>query len=160
MRAGACAKRVTLGKGVDVEPWLSGTAEDQPARADELPHKRVLMVLAEGFEDSEAVCALDVLGWTAYRPRIATMKVQTAGFRRSVHGAFGTVIETDLLVDDANAADYDALVLPGGFHNRGFDEAYDERIRSLVREMREAGKPVATMCVGVGQGTALLVEGV
>lgn len=128
---------------------LSGTSADQPAKIEELPHKRALMVLAQGFEDSEAVCVLDIMGWTGYRPTIATVSVDIAGFHDSVRGAFGTLLATDLLIDDAAASDYDALVIPGGFHNRGFDEIYDERIRKLVRAMRDKQAPIATMCVGV-----------
>lgn len=128
---------------------LSGTEADQPVAEDALDVKRVLMFLAEGFEDAEAVCAIDVAGWTHYRPSIATVELDITGFHDIVRGGFGTSIPIDIGFDDVDPAAYDALIVPGGFHNRGFDEAYDERLRRLVREMRALGCPIATMCVGV-----------
>jgi 4-methyl-5(b-hydroxyethyl)-thiazole monophosphate biosynthesis len=41
------------------------------------------------------------------------------------------------------------LVLPGGFHSHGFDEAYDPRIHQLAREIHQQGGYIATLCVGV-----------
>lgn len=140
------------------KPLLSGRDEDQPADANELESKRVLLVLAQGFEDAEAACALDVLGWTHYRPSVATVQVETIGFHESVRGAFGTTVAADTVIDwevghtlngwlEERAID--ALVIPGGFHNLGYDEAYDERICELARAAHERGCPIATMCVGV-----------
>lgn len=128
---------------------LSGMHADQPARIAELPEKRVLMFLAEGFEDFEAVCAFDVLGWTAYRPSIATVSLDITGLHNRVRGGLGVEMDVDVAFDDVVPADYDALVIPGGFHNRGFGEVYDERVFELVRAMRRLGRPIATMCVGV-----------
>ena len=107
------------------------------------------MFLAEGFEDAEAVCAIDVLGWTHYRPTVATVTLDITGLREIIHGAFGTAIPANVAIDKVNPDCYDALIVPGGFHNRGFDEAYDERLRSLARAFHEDDKPIATMCVGV-----------
>lgn len=147
------------------EPYLSGTQQDQPAEARELPHKHVLMFLAEGFEDVEAASVLDICGWTRYRPAFATVDVTICALHPQVNGAFGLQFAADVVFDQVNSSDtrkdlypdlcsrlcsdYDALVIPGGFHNLGFDEAYDERLRQLARAMHEAGKPLATMCVGI-----------
>ena len=131
------------------ESYLSGTQADQPSDARALPAKRVLMFLAEGFVDSEAASVLDICGWTHYRPAYATISVETCGLHPIVTGAFGLCANIDVPLEQVDCARYDALVIPGGFHNRGFDEAYDERVRSLARTMHEAGKPIATMCVGI-----------
>ena len=48
---------------------------------------------------------------------------------------------------DATAADYDALVLPGGVANPDFLRADPEAVR-FVREFFTAGKPVAAICHG------------
>jgi protease I len=51
----------------------------------------------------------------------------------------------DKTVDEADAADYDGLVLPGGVVNP--DEArMDERAVAFVRAFFEADKPVAAIC--------------
>ena len=129
--------------------YLSGHEQDQPARIDELEKRRVLLLLAQGFEDAEAVCALDVLGWTKYRPSVATVSVEIAGMRERVTGAFGTTFDTCALIDEVDSMRYDGLVVPGGFHNLGYDEIYDERVRELARHLRMRECPIATMCVGI-----------
>ena len=129
--------------------FLSGTEADQPLAVKELAHKRVLVFLAEGFEDAEAAVLIDVLGWTRYRPKIASITVEIAALHEVVHGAFGTCFKADVLVDNVDMARYDALAIPGGFHNLGFDEAYCEEVRGLARTAHSLGLPIATMCVGV-----------
>ena len=129
--------------------FLSGAAEDQPTRAEDLETKRALVFLAEGFEDAEAACVLDVLGWTRYRPSVATVAVQTAGMHEVVRGAFGARVAVDMPIEDVDPLRFDAFVIPGGFHNLGFDEAYDERVRQLARDFHGRGCPIATFCVGV-----------
>lgn len=129
--------------------FLSGFESDQPMEADALQSKCVLVFLAEGFEDSEAAVLVDVLGWTHYRPTIACIDVEIAALHKVVHGAFGSSYEADVLIADTEIDRYDALVIPGGFHNRGFDEAYCEEVRDLARAAHVRGIPIATMCVGV-----------
>ena len=48
---------------------------------------------------------------------------------------------------DANPADYDALVLPGGVANPDFLRADPDAVR-FVREFVATGKPVAAICHG------------
>lgn len=131
-----------------MEQLLSGTESDQPVDARTLPGKRALMLLAEGFEDAEAACAADVLGWTRYRPSVATVELEIAGFHERIHGAFGTTFDADVIIDDVQPERYDALIVPGGFHNLGFNEIYDERVHELVRALCGRDCPIATMCVG------------
>lgn len=109
----------------------------------------ILLFLCQGFEDLEAVTVLDVFGWTQYREHIQKVRVTTAGFHRRVRGRFGTLAEPDLLITDIRPARYDALVLPGGFHSHGFDEAYDARIYELARHIHHNGGYIVTMCVGI-----------
>ena len=129
--------------------YLSGRAQDQPVPVDKLAHKRVLLLLAEGFDDAEAACAVEMLGWTHYRPTCATVDVEVAAFREEALGAFGMRMRANVLVDEVEPASYDALVIPGGFHNLGYDEAYCESVRALVRAFVSGCKPIATMCVGI-----------
>lgn len=131
------------------EVYLSGTASDQPAHAADLPHYRILLFLPAGFEDAEVAAVLDILGWTAYRPSIATVEVVKTGLQPAVSGAFGLRFDVDVPFGQVNVADYDALVIPGGFHNFGFDEMYSEPVYQLIRQARHAGLPIATMCVGI-----------
>lgn len=111
--------------------------------------KHVLLFCARGFEDLEAAAIIDVCGWTEYREHIPTVKVVTTGFHERVRGRFGLVITPDVLIEDVQSDQYDALALPGGFHAWGFDEAYDPRVHSLARAIHTAGGTIATMCVGI-----------
>lgn len=57
----------------------------------------------------------------------------------------GATFTADIFAKDANVADYDALVLPGGTVNadtiRGNEEAHN-----IVNAINDAGKPLAVIC--------------
>ena len=110
---------------------------------------KVLLFLAEGFEDLEAVSVLDVMGWTEYREWVPTVHVVTTGFRPEIKSRFGLKIKPDISFDEIQPSDYDALAIPGGFHSHGFDEAYDDRLRQLARDIHQQGGWIATFCVGI-----------
>lgn len=109
----------------------------------------ILLFLTQGFEDLEAVATLDVFGWTQYREHLPRVSVTTAGFHKVIKSRFGLTITPDLLYSEINPQAYQALVLPGGFHGHGFDEAYDEKIHQLAAKIHENGGYIATMCVGI-----------
>ncbi len=110
---------------------------------------KILLFLAQGFEDLEAVAILDVFGWTQYREHIKKVSVVTTGFHQVVKSRFGLNVEPDISFSKVDPKNYQALVLPGGFHSHGFDEAYDMRIQNLAREIHQNRGYIATMCVGV-----------
>lgn len=108
-----------------------------------------MLFLTQGFEDLEAIATLDVFGWTQYREHLPKVSVTTAAFHKVVKSRFGITITPDLLYPEINPEDYQALVLPGGFHSHGFDEAYDKKIYQLATKIHENGGYIATMCVGI-----------
>ena len=61
------------------------------------------------------------------------------------HLEAGKVFEADRNVGDADAADYDGLVLPGGVANPDNLRTKAEAVE-FVRDFFEAGKPVAAIC--------------
>ena len=109
----------------------------------------ILLFLAQGFEDLEAATVLDVFGWTHYREEIKKSRVVTAAFHEIVKGRFGMEVRPDILHHQIDPGAYHALVIPGGFHSHGYDEAYDPRIHRLAREIHGNGGYIATMCVGI-----------
>jgi 4-methyl-5(b-hydroxyethyl)-thiazole monophosphate biosynthesis len=100
---------------------------------------RILMPLAEGFEEIEAVAVIDIL-------RRAGIEVVTAGLKEGMAtGSHKIVLHPDTSLNKIDFRDYDGLVLPGGapgFVNLG----NDERILKMAREMDRAGKVVAAIC--------------
>ncbi|MGN0039233.1 MAG: DJ-1/PfpI family protein [Coriobacteriales bacterium] len=119
----------------------------EQAKQQERACKKVLLLLGPRFEDLEAACALDACGWTAYRPHLPLVHVDTVALEHQVCGNFGTRFDADLLIRDARAERYDGLVIPGGFRP-DFDAVYCEEVYRLVRAFAASGKPIATMCVG------------
>lgn len=110
---------------------------------------KVLLFLAEGFEDLEAVSILDVMGWTEYREWVPAVEVVTTGFRPVIKSRFGLEVRIDTPFEAVRSADYTAIAIPGGFHSHGFDEAYDDRLRDLAQQVHAAQGWIATFCVGV-----------
>lgn len=111
---------------------------------------KVLLVLANGYEDLEAVAVIDACGWTSYRPHLPQITIVTAGFERHVGGRFGTAFSVDVLLNEVNLEEYAAVALPGGFDSHGYVEhAYDSRLRDLLLAMHGRGAVILTMCVGI-----------
>ena len=112
-------------------------------------NKKILLFLAQGFEDLEAASIIDICGWTYYREHLQKADVLKTGLHKEVTGRFGLKIKTDIHIDDVNLKEYDALAIPGGFHSHGFDEAYDVKVLNLAKSIYNNGGIIATMCVGI-----------
>jgi len=123
---------------------LKGTNQTMPDES-----VSVLLFLANGFEDLEAVAIRDVFGWTQYRKNLKKAIVSTTGFHPIIKSRFGLKVEPDLPFSEVNPKDYQALVLPGGFYSYGFDEAFDEKLQKLASDIYYNGGYIATMCVGI-----------
>ncbi len=104
---------------------------------------RVLVPLAEGFEEIEAVTIVDLL-------RRAGIEVHTASLAgRRVTGSHGIAVEADRELGDVQAADYDMIVLPGGMP--GADHlARDARVVTLLQRFAAEGRYTAAICAAPG----------
>ena len=101
--------------------------------------RAVLVPLAPGFEEIEAVTIIDVL-------RRAGLSVHVAGLSaRAVTGAHGITLVTDGLLAEVDARELAMLVLPGGMPGTT-NLAADGRILALVRELESSGRKVAAIC--------------
>ena len=100
---------------------------------------RVLVPLAEGFEEIEAVTIVDLL-------RRAGVEVHTAALgRREVTGSHGIAVVADIGLDTVVAEDYDMIVLPGGMPGTQHLKE-DARVIGLLREFAAAGRHTAAIC--------------
>ena len=101
---------------------------------------RVLVPLASGFEEIEAVTIIDVL-------RRAEIEVLVASLNKEklVQGANGIVIQTNVFMQDMNSDTLDMIVLPGGWDGT-HALADDAKVQSLLKEMDAKGKKIAAIC--------------
>ncbi len=109
---------------------------------------KILLLLARGVEVTELSAFVDVFGWDRHYHQ-GDVTVDTCAFTKEVTSAFNVTIGVDRLLDQVDVADYDALAIPGGFEEWGFyEDAYQPQFLALIRQFHEAGKWVATICVG------------
>ncbi|MEJ8567520.1 DJ-1 family glyoxalase III [Elongatibacter sediminis] len=101
--------------------------------------KRVLVPLAPGCEELEAVTIIDLL-------RRADIEVVVAGLEAGpVTASRGVRLLPDTTLDEALDADYDMVALPGGLP--GSDHlAEDPRIGAVLNRMHEGGHFVGAVC--------------
>lgn len=107
--------------------------------------KRIAILATHGFEQSELQSPkehLEQQGWTT-----EIISPESGNIKSWTDGNWGTDFTVDRNLDEANASDYDALVLPGGVINPDKLRT-DERALSFVRAFFDAGKPVAAICHG------------
>ena len=101
--------------------------------------KKVLVPLASGFEELEAVTIIDLL-------RRAGIDVTVAGLDDgAITGSRGTRILPDSKLESTVNSDYDMIVLPGGLP--GADNLNnDSRIHELLQQMASSGRYIAAIC--------------
>jgi len=100
---------------------------------------RVLVPLAQGCEELEAVIIIDLL-------RRANIDVVVAGLAPGhVIGSHGICLLPDKLLDEVMAESFDMIVLPGGLP--GSDHLdQDSRVRKLLQQYHAQGKYTAAIC--------------
>lgn len=100
---------------------------------------KVAILLADGFEEVEAMTVIDVL-------RRADIEVVIAGLHDGhVASARKVKVIPDELIGNVRADDFDMVVLPGG--QPGSDNLNaDERVRALVRDFHGRGKLTGAIC--------------
>lgn len=99
----------------------------------------VIVPLADGFEEIEALAPVDLL-------RRAGLEVLTASLADNRHatGRSGITVHADLALKDAPAAPVDLLFLPGGAGVKLLRA--DPRVRELVLSHHRAAKLIAAIC--------------
>ena len=100
---------------------------------------RVLVLLAQGCEEIEAVTVIDIL-------RRAGVEVTSAGLNNlPVQASRSVMLLPDTSLDLALQRSFDMVVLPGG--QPGTDNLMaDQRVISLLQQMAQQGKYVTAIC--------------
>ncbi len=115
---------------------------------------KVLIFLAEGHEEIEALTVVDLLR----RAKIDIDTVSITG-QRQVTGSHGITSTADKLFEEADFEEADMLVLPGGMPGTLNLEAY-EPLMNQVRAFNAADKYIAAICAAPTVfGRAGLLEG-
>ncbi len=102
---------------------------------------KVLVPVAEGCEEMEAVILVDVF-------RRAGWEVTAMGLKPGeITASRGVRLIPDTVVDDLDARSFDVLAIPGG--NGGVETLCgDERILDIVRQFHAAKKWICAVCAG------------
>lgn len=98
---------------------------------------KVAVILADGFEEIEALTVVDVL-------RRANITCHMVGFEAQVTGSHAIQVQADR-VFDGDLSDYDLIVLPGGMPGSANLRDHELLIAEL-QTFEQVGKKVAAIC--------------
>ena len=112
---------------------------------------KVAVILAQGFEEIEALTVVDVL-------RRANITCHMVGFGEKVTGSHAIQVQADR-VFDGNLSEYDMIVLPGGMPGSAHLRDNEQLITEL-QKFEKIGKKVAAICAApIALNQAGLLEG-
>lgn len=100
---------------------------------------KIMVPLAEGFEEIEAITIIDVL-------RRAGIKVDLVGVEDEiVTGRNGVKVLCDRILSEVNEDDYDSIILPGG--NPGYKNLMaNEKLLSMLKNFSSRKKLIGAIC--------------
>lgn len=102
--------------------------------------KTILIPIATGFEEIEAISLIDVL-------RRAEITVITASLEENleVQGAHDIKVIADRSIDNIQSKDIDMILLPGGWGGTKL-LAQNEKVQNILKEMNSKNKDIAAIC--------------
>lgn len=119
--------------------------------------KKVLLLLANGFESYEASAFTDVFGWNLYEGDQSTELV-SVGLHSVLACTWGYSCIPMRQLNEIDLNEFDALAIPGGFEQANFyEDAYNEEFLDVIRYFDQQEKPIAAICVA---GLAVAKSGV
>lgn len=101
---------------------------------------RVLVPIAEGFEEIEAISIIDVLRRAGIEVIMGTLNENLL-----VKGANGITVHADCPIKGMSADELDMIVLPGGWGGTKA-LAQDAGVQNLLKEMDSKGKNIGAIC--------------
>ena len=119
--------------------------------AADLTGRKVAVLATDGVEQVELTAPWNVL--KEARADVSLVSIKDGKIQGFIHDEKADTFKVDTLANTVSAADFDALVIPGGLRSIEALRANPDAVK-LVREFMEADKPVAAMC----HGPRLLIE--
>ena len=114
--------------------------------------KKVGILLAEGFEEIEALTVSDVM-----RRANITCDLVSINKDKQVKSSHGIIVEADKLFEDN--MEYDLVVIPGGMPG-ATNLRDDDRVINLIKEQDKEDKLIGAICAGpIVLGRADIIEG-
>jgi len=113
--------------------------------------KKVCVLLAEGFEEIEALTVSDVMRRANLTCDLVSIK------EKQVKSSHGLIVEADKLFSEE--LEYDLVVIPGGIPG-ATNLRDDERIIKFVKKQNKDGKLIGAICAGpIVLGRAGIIDG-
>ena len=101
--------------------------------------KKMLVPLAEGFEEIEAIAIIDIC-------RRGGIDVTIAGVTgMTIKGGHDIEITAECLIDSVDINSYDMITLPGGLAGT-LTLSKNENIQSMLKQMKAQGKYIGAIC--------------
>ena len=119
--------------------------------SEKLQGKKIAILATDGFEQPELEQPREALNQAGATTQI--ISPHEGRIRAWDHTDWGETFDVDVKLDDADASDYDALLLPGGVLNPDQLRQVPAAV-GFVRAFFNAGKPVAAIC----HGPQMLIE--
>ena len=104
--------------------------------------KKVLVVLADGFEEVEAISPIDVLRRAGASVTVAALKPEKGNLVRGAHDIW---VHCDVELRDVKEDSFDAVVLPGGMPG-AMNLHKSEMVNSVILDTYKRGDLVCAIC--------------
>jgi 4-methyl-5(b-hydroxyethyl)-thiazole monophosphate biosynthesis len=101
--------------------------------------KKVLVLLATGFEEIETITVVDILR------RAGARVVLAATEEGPIEGSRGVSVLPDTLINQVDDKDFDLLVLPGGQPGTT-NLQKSTKVKSIIQSMYQSRKQIAAIC--------------
>lgn len=111
----------------------------------DLSGKRVAVLAADGFEQSELLVPVEALQTAG--AKVDVVSPDGESIRGWKEKNWGQVISADASLSEANPADYDGLLLPGGVINSDALRT-EKKAQEFVRHFMSEAKPTFAICHG------------
>lgn len=102
--------------------------------------KKIVVFLAEGFEEIEAITVIDIL-------RRAGLEVTTVSIEKNEHvkGAHGITIIADKVFNKKEITDIEMIILPGGMPGTN-NLNHHQELKNIILEYYKNKKYIAAIC--------------